>query len=49
MTKDEIQSFDKRLEELKKQREEVRDFFNRILGAIEVLEAIKKEKDEKAN
>ena len=49
MTKEEIQSFDKKLKELKQQREEVRDLFNRILGAIEILENIKKEQDEKTD
>ena len=32
------QTLDKRIDDLKKQREEVRDLFNRILGAIEILE-----------
>ena len=43
------QTLDQRIYDLKKQREEVRDLFNRILGAIEILENIKNEEDEKAD
>ena len=49
MAKKDKKTLDERLEGLKKQKEEVRDLFNRILGAIEVLELIKKDDDEKAN
>ena len=43
------QTLDQRIDDLKKQREEVRDLFNRILGAFEILENIKNEEDEKAD
>ena len=49
MAKKDKKTLNERLEGLKKQKEEVRDLFNRILGAIEVLELIKKDDDEKAN
>ena len=43
------QTIDDRISSLKKQKEEIRDLFNRILGAIEVLETIKKDDDEKTD
>ena len=38
-------SLDKKIEGLKKQKEEVRDLFNRILGAIEAYEVLKQEQN----
>ena len=42
-------SLDKKIEGLKKQKEEVIDLFNRILVAIEAYEVLKQEQNEKTN
>jgi len=42
-------TIDEKIDNLKKQKEEARDFFNRILGALEALQTIKDENDEKTD
>ena len=47
--KTEKKTLDQRIEDLKKQQEEVRDFFNELRGAIKILEQLKSEDDEKTD
>ena len=49
MAKKTKKTLDQRIEDLKKQQEEVRDFFNELRGAVKVLEQLKNEKNEKTD
>ena len=43
------QTLDERIEDLKKQQKEISRLFDKLQGAIELLEVMKEEDDEKTN
>jgi hypothetical protein len=47
--KKEVITLDQRIEDLKKQQEQVRDFFIELQGAIKLAEQMKSEEDEKTD
>jgi len=49
MAKKEKKSLDERMEDLKKQQEQTREFFIKLQGAIELLVQMKDEDNEKAD
>ena len=46
MAKKKKKSLDERIDDIKKQQQEVKDFFIELQGAIKILEQIKNENDE---
>ena len=49
MGKKEAKTLDQRIDDLKKQQEQAREFFIRLQGAIEYVEQMKDEDNEKAD
>ena len=47
--KEEALTLDQKIEDLKQQQEQARRHFDRLQGAIEILEQIKAEEDEKTD